>query len=144
MDDWGDDNVETVASESEPPAQDEDADSAPRLVYGNADEFFREYLRYVYRRRIDGRNRLWSRRWWAYDEALNRVEALWRAWEALRLDPATGMSVWWRDHADPHMSMLMSPDGPFQGCDDKTTAPNAPLPYEAPPEGFFVDEREAR
>lgn len=33
--------------------------------------------------------------------------------EHLRLDPATGVSVWLRDHAD-HLVVLMDPDGPFR------------------------------
>ncbi|MGV0111135.1 DUF4913 domain-containing protein [Arthrobacter sp. CP30] len=32
--------------------------------------------------------------------AVSRLNALWRAWETLRLDPGTGMSDWWRIHAD--------------------------------------------
>lgn len=28
------------------------------------------------------------------------MEALWRAWEHLRLDGATGISVWFKDHAE--------------------------------------------
>lgn len=36
------------------------------------------------------------------------MEALWRAWEHLRLDGATGISVWWKDHADHHMSVLLA------------------------------------
>ncbi|WP_221186477.1 DUF4913 domain-containing protein [Terracoccus luteus] len=47
---------------------------------------------------------------------------MWRAWEALRLDPATGMSVWWRDHADHHMTVLFSPEGPFAGAPDSPTS----------------------
>ncbi|BAS08684.1 hypothetical protein AHiyo4_21060 [Arthrobacter sp. Hiyo4] len=26
------------------------------------------------------------------------------------------MSIWWRDHADHHMGVLLSADGPFKGC----------------------------
>ena len=26
------------------------------------------------------------------------------------------MSVWFRDHADHHMSVLLNADGPFKGC----------------------------
>ena len=37
-------------------------------------------------------------------------------WEFLRLDETIGMSVWWRDHADHCMSVLLSADGPFKGC----------------------------
>lgn len=120
------------------------APSAPPTKYGSVDEFVREYLRHVYKRRIDGRHRCWAGAWWRYEEAVIRLEALWRSWEHLRLDPDVGMSVWWRDHADYHMAVLMDPDGPFG---DATEGPENmsrrgdPLPYVPPPAGMFVDER---
>ncbi|WP_353710631.1 DUF4913 domain-containing protein [Arthrobacter sp. K5] len=56
------------------------------------------------------------------------LEALWRAWEFLRLEGTAGMSVWWSDHADHHMSVLLSTDGPFKGCTtDDGHGPNLPL-----------------
>jgi Domain of unknown function (DUF4913) len=117
--------------------------NATTLVFGSVDEFVREYLRHVYKRRIDGRRRVWDAQWWRSDEAVIRLEALWRAWEHLRLDPATGMSVWWRDHADHHMPLLLDPDGPFANAapEANTTRPGQPLPYQAPPEGLFPDVR---
>ncbi|WP_245596392.1 DUF4913 domain-containing protein [Nocardioides alkalitolerans] len=111
------------------------------LYYGSVDEFVREYLIGTYRRSINGRSRVWAARWWEFPEAIIRLEALWRAWEHLRLDPTTGMSVWWRDHADHHMAILMDPDGPFAAANPDDTANHAakgkPLPYEPPPEGLF-------
>ena len=50
----------------------------------------------------------WAARWRDYPEALARIDALWRAWEHLRLDEATGSSTWWIEHADHHMPILMS------------------------------------
>lgn len=123
----------------------EDAEPTPELYYGSVDEFVREYLRNVYRRRIDGRHRCWAGRWWEHDEAVIRLEALWRSWEHLRQDAATGMSVWWRDHADHHMAVLMDPDGPFATAtegEENTSKKGAPLPYVAPPEGMFPDVRD--
>lgn len=123
----------------------EDSEPEPGLYYGSVDEFVREYLRNVYRRRIDGRHRCWAGRWWEHDEAVIRLEALWRSWEHLRQDAATGMSVWWRDHADHHMAVLMDPDGPFATAtegEENTSKKGAPLPYVAPPEGMFPDVRE--
>jgi hypothetical protein len=79
-----------------------EAGQPPRLYYGSTAEFVREYLRHVYKRKIDGNRTFWSPRWRASAEAIARLEAMWLAWEHLRLDPATGPSVWWRDHADPH------------------------------------------
>src|SRR3954463_7458930 len=47
--------------------------------------------------------------WWRRPEAVIRLEAVWRSFEALRQAPATGISVWLRDHADVHMAQLTSP-----------------------------------
>lgn len=131
-------------SGSEPAAEEADEEKPPELVYGSVDEFVREYLRHVYRRATSA-HRVWSARWWEYDEAVIRLEALWRAWEHLRLDPSTGMSVWWRDHADHHMAVLMDPEGPFAAAnhyDDANEADKGtPLPYETPPTGLFPDVR---
>ena len=71
-----------------------------------------------------------------------RLEALWRAFEHLRRDPALGMSVWLRDHADHHLPILMSNFGPFRRSEDKVDD-GAPLPYFAPPKGLFIDVRSA-
>ena len=113
----------------------------PRLHYGSVDEFVREYLRHTYKRRIDGRNRVWSARWWEHEEAIARLEALWRAWEASRLEGAGATLGWWRE-ADHHMTVLMDTGGPFASSSD-TNARNEPLPYEAPPPGMFPDVRDA-
>ncbi|GAB3918912.1 hypothetical protein GCM10011575_28930 [Microlunatus endophyticus] len=120
----------------------EDAAQAP--CYGSVDAFVREYLRHMYKRRIDGRTRVWAARWWSYGEAISRLDALWRSWESLRQDPSTGMSVWWRDHADYHMPVLLDPDGVFfDSADDpaNTNRRGDPLPYEPPPDGMFPDLR---
>jgi hypothetical protein len=55
----------------------------------------------------------WDDKWWEYPEVLSRFEALWRAWEHLRLDGALGMSVFWRDHLETHMTSITSAEGPF-------------------------------
>lgn len=119
-------------------------ETEPELYYGSVDEFVREYLIGAYRRPLSAGQRVWAAKWWEYDEAVIRLDALWRSWEKLRQDPSTGMSVWWRDHADHHMGVLLSPDGPFAGVKmDPSSADQkgVPLPYTAPPEGLFPDER---
>lgn len=63
-----------------------------------------------------GRNVTWCPQWWEHAEAIIRLEALWRAWEHLRLDGKTGMSVFMKDHLDHHMPTLMDGKGPFDGC----------------------------
>ena len=127
----------------------EPADEEPALYYGSVDEFVREYLVKNYRRRVDGERSVWAADWWNYPEAVIRLDALWRAWEHLRLDPTTGMSVWFRDHAEHHMSVLLDPHGPFAaaGAGDGRVNTNddqkgAELPYTAPPDGLYPDLRE--
>jgi hypothetical protein len=92
-------------------------------------EFVSGKLATSYRRQLNVQGGVtWCPQWWKHAEAISRFEALWRAWEFLRLDGTTGMSVWWRDHADHHMSVLLSTDGPFKGCTpDDGHAPNSPL-----------------
>ncbi len=91
-------------------------DEGPPLYFPDVEVFVRELLAPTYRRSIDGRHRTWCPQWWRHAEGITRLEALWRAWEHLRLDPALGISIWLRDHADPHMAVLLNPDGPFKGC----------------------------
>ena len=123
---------------------DDEDEEEIELQFGSVDEFVRDYLRHLYKRRIDGRNRVWSARWWENGEAIVRLESLWRSWEYLRQDPSTGMSVWWRDHADYHLGILLSPDGPFAEDADNPENLNRrgePLPYLPPPDGLFPDVR---
>lgn len=139
----------TASWENEAPAAEPEVkpagEDAPQLVFGSVDEFVREYLRKVYRPRIDGRRRFWAADWWNYPEAVARLTALWRAWEHLRLDPGTGSSIWWRDHFDHHMAVLTGPEGPFSEIPhdqaSKSTVGDY-LPYTEPPAGDFPDERE--
>lgn len=59
----------------------------------------------------------WCAQWWRHPEALTRLEALWRTWEDLRLEPMLGIAVWHRDHLDHHLPILTGPAGPFADCD---------------------------
>jgi hypothetical protein len=51
------------------------------------------------------------------------------------------MSIWWREHADHHMGVLLSADGPFKGCKPvaggHATNKLKPLPCDLPPEDCF-------
>lgn len=117
----------------------------PQLYYGSVDEFVREFVCPIFCRNVGEEGRAdyrWSARWWESAEAITRLEAMWRSWEQLRLDAATGASVWLRDHADHHLGVLMSPTGPWALSKD-TAGPDEPLPYEAPPEGLFPDVRDS-
>lgn len=125
------------------PDTDPAAEPEPELVFDNVAEFVHTKLAYSYRREVEsGISRKWCPQWWKHEEAASRLESLWRAWEHLRLDPATGMSVWWRDHADPHMAQLMDPEGPFKNCSVRhghggTEGPLPPLPCTPEPSGLF-------
>lgn len=110
----------------------------PGLYYVTVEEWVSEWLFPVYRRSVLGHERVWCPEWWKHGEAIARLEALWRAWESLRQDPATGLSVWFRDHADHHMTILLDADGPFKGCDGRhSDRPLDQLPHDPPPDGMF-------
>ena len=114
------------------------------LYYGSVDEFVREFVCPIFRRNVGEEGRAdyrWSARWWESAEAITRLEAMWRAWEHLRMDASTGTSVWLRDHADHHLGVLMSPTGPWALSKD-TAGPDEPLPYEPPPPDLFPDVRD--
>lgn len=89
---------------------------APPLQFATLPAFV-AYLGDLYRREVfDSSERVWCPKWWEHPEAIARLEVMWRALEALRQHPATGISAWSRDHADVHMARLMQPHGPFRGC----------------------------
>ncbi len=51
------------------------------------------------------------------------------------------MSVWFRDHADHHMAVLLDADGPFKGCSPEEGKGHSSrltaLPCAPPPSGLF-------
>ncbi|MFD7008125.1 DUF4913 domain-containing protein [Rhodococcus jostii] len=141
--DW--DELEDEPDPGDPDTTEAAGQEPPQLVFGSAAEFMRDKLAPTYRRDLS--NRRWCNQWWLHAEAVSRVTALWRAWEHLRLDPATGMSVWWRDHADPHMAVLLSSEGPFSNCTERRGHHDAdseikPLPLIEPPAEMFPDTRD--
>lgn len=139
--DWDLDEAAYGPSAAEFADERDDAERAPELYYGSVDEFVRNVVIEVYRRRVGPRAaRRWSAQWWRCAEAVIRLEAMWRSWEHLRREPQTGMSTWMLNHGDPHMRVLMDPEGPFAGSED-TNGKNEPLPYDSPPEGLFPDVR---
>ncbi|MGW4247051.1 DUF4913 domain-containing protein [Nocardia sp. NPDC004722] len=111
----------------------------PPAVFGSVVEFVENYLSLVYRRETGNGRRVWCPRWWAHSEAVARLDAMWRTWEHYRLDGNAGLSVWFLDHADPHMAVLFDPNGPFQYCSVASGHSDELLPLrliEAPP-GLF-------
>lgn len=101
--------------------------------FTNALDFFENYLRHLYARQLSrAKEQRWSDTWWDNPEARIRITALWRSWEYMRLDPNTGISSWLRDHADYHMRVLFSIDGPFTKARTENPEPG-PLPHTPPP-----------
>lgn len=122
----------------------EDEEPEAVLVYGSTEQWVTEWLAPTYRRYLspNGSKATWCASWWKHAEVVMRLEALWRAWEHLRLDGQTGMSVWWKDHADYHLAVVLSTEGPFSGCTATEHTELLPaFPLVEAPEGFFPDER---
>ena len=85
------------------PAGDNDV---ARPVYGGVEEWVTGQFLPQFRRPLGGEYR-WCRQWWQHAEAITRLTALWHSWEALRLEPGTGMATWLRDHLDHHLPVLL-------------------------------------
>jgi len=127
--------ADDAAREALHASSDAGVDEPAQLYYTDLLTFVREYLSPMYRRSLSGQGATWCPEWWKHAEGITRLEALWRAWEYLRLDAHTGMSVWLRDHADHHMAVLLSTDGPFKGCKPDAHGERLkPLPLIAPPD----------
>jgi hypothetical protein len=59
----------------------------------------------------------WCRHWWEHHDAVERFTALYLTFAELsESGEPTWLSVYLRDHLDPHVSTLTSPYGPFYGC----------------------------
>lgn len=124
------------------PGGDEPAADGPRFpdVYA----FVGEYLAKVWARTIrDPDNAFrWCPHWHEHPVALDRLTALWRAYETLH-GPAggeEGPSRWWLDHADPTRAALCAPDGPFARCSANRhqippSLPTVPVSEGAAPNG---------
>jgi hypothetical protein len=106
------------------------------LFYSSTEEWVAEYFAPMFARSLGGEHR-WCPRWWDHAEAISRLEALWRSWETLRLDPALGIAVWFRDHLDHQLPVLLGSRGPFAKCTAQRHDPPRPLPLEPAPAGYW-------
>ena len=136
--------LEGLATQAAERALGELADPPEGLYYQTVQQWVEEWLLPVYRRSVQGHERTWCPQWWRHPEAVARLESLWRAWEQLRQDPGTGLSVWFRDHADHHMTILLDADGPFKGCGEgkHSERPLPQLPNDPAPEGMFQPDQD--
>ncbi|MDT0262462.1 DUF4913 domain-containing protein [Jatrophihabitans lederbergiae] len=93
----------------------------------------------VYVRKISQTQR-WCPSWWAHGEAIIRLTALWRSWEAARVsEEATGMTDWLRTCFDAINPVLLAPDGPFSSCTNDRHSDQAPMPTAPAPPGHWAD-----
>jgi hypothetical protein len=115
------------------------ATDASEPVYPTVETWVTEWFAPMIRRpRIKGWR--WCPQWWQHAEAVARLEALWRSWESMRLDGTTGMSVWWRDHCDPHLAA--QDRSPFKQCseDKGHVGEDEPLSVEPTPPGWWGND----
>lgn len=109
--------------------------AAPAPVFPTLDGWVGDWFTPTFGRRLGAAR--WCATWWRHPEAVVRLEALWRTWEVLRLDPAFGMATWLREHLDPQRAVLFGDEGPFQACDGHAAHhPPPDLPAEPAPPGW--------
>jgi hypothetical protein len=108
-------------------------DAPPQPVYGSVEDWVNSHFLPMFRRPLGGEYR-WCAEWWRHAEAITRLTALWHAWEALRLQPGTGMATWLRDHLDHQLPVLLGRSGPFAMCsEDEHMAPRQAQAKQPPP-----------
>lgn len=112
-----------------------------QLYYANVDAFVHEMLLPNWRH-LPKKDVRWCRKWYLHAEAMSRLDALWRSYEALRVGDPTGMAVWWRDFADPTMGALAREGGTFANCNarDGVHDPVKMWPADHAPEISVPDE----
>lgn len=119
-------------------ATDEEPEDAPEPLFPSLEAWVNGYL--VPSITVElGAGMYWCPQWWRHAEALSRLEGIWREWEQHRLPSGAGMSVWWRDHADHHLTALMeSSRTPFRQCSPTQHRDHLqPLPSDPAPPGWF-------
>jgi hypothetical protein len=89
----------------------------PEPVYDTVQDWVSWHFLPMYRRPLGGEYR-WCPQWWRHAEAITRLTALWQSWEAMRLQPGTGISTWLRDHLDHQLPVLLGRSGPFAQCSE--------------------------
>ncbi len=100
-----------------------------------------EWVEHIYAntfiRRL-GQTQRWCASWWAHAEAIVRLEALWRTWEAAAAsDNGAATAEWLRIYLDPLNGPLLGPDGPFSSCTPERHSESEPMWVTAPPAGYW-------
>lgn len=109
--------------------------AAPATRHADVHAFVRDHLAGMWSRLVrdpDSTFR-WCPRWAEHPAALDRLTALWQAWEALQAEGGTGPSRWWVEHADPTLVALTDPRGQFAQCGPDRHQQPPDLPLADPP-----------
>jgi hypothetical protein len=115
----------------------------PQPVYDSVEAWVTGQFLPMFRRPLGGEYR-WCRQWWQHAEAITRLTALWHSWEALRLEPGTGMAIWLRDHLDHQLSVLLGRGGPFAQCsEDEHIQLREAMTENAPPGWWEIGNDQA-
>lgn len=127
-----------VALTRAPADESPEEEQPPQPRFATVDLFVERFVLPNFVHKVSQRVR-WCPMWWEHAEAITRLEAIWEAFEVMRLLPPPSLSTWLRDHFDVHMSTLTDPEGVFFNCDWERGFHKAgdPWPNQAPPEGMF-------
>ena len=88
----------------------------PTAGFLDAVEWFEGWLAPVVRRPLKA-GTYWCGQWQEHAEAVERLRAVWEAWEAARAEGGNAMSDWWTVHFDAHWAAPTdSAGGPFSAC----------------------------
>jgi hypothetical protein len=110
--DWGDPAVVDLGSDVEPDGDDEMATT----LFPDFQTWVGEWLTAIIHRPFKS-GATWCPEWWRHREAVARLDALWRAWEAAVVEGGGGLSYWWTMHFDSHFAVLSdAANGPFAAC----------------------------
>ncbi len=123
-----------------PPEAEEPPAKKPQ--FANVFEWFDGFFRPVIRRKIgDSDSSLsWDARWWAYPEVVARLTALHYSWEEARAsDSMSAMSLWWIQHLEPHLRVILDGDtGPMANAKESRDWMGWPvLPVDDVPADVF-------
>ena len=105
-------------------------------VFDRLEDFVDDHFIPLIRRPLGGEFR-WCAQWWRHAEAISRLTAIWHAWEALRRQPGTGIGLWYRDHLDHQLPLLLGPRGPFFQCSESEHIEPRRLKSESAPPGWW-------
>lgn len=112
-------------------------EAKPAPFYSRVEDFVDGHFVPLISRPLGGEFR-WCAQWWRHAEAISRLTAVWHAWEALRLQTGTGIGIWYRDHLDHQLPMLLGARGPFFQCSPEEHIEPGRLRTEPAPPGWWT------